>query len=153
MTSTWVEKTSSLYVGGEVRSLYIHIATRACTHTHRLLWRVVYGLLTCPLPALVAPPLLDSRARPCQRWPPHCSVALPLILGSEPGLSASPGHSFPLLAFSGPRVLGFQFSMTAISPPQGPTVFPGPGARLTRRPWSRRRPLDQFALLRSDLLH
>lgn len=93
--------------------------------------------------------LLDSRARPCRGRPHHRPAALPLIPGSSAGISASPGHSFPLLALSRPRVLCFQGSKTAISSPQGPPGSPGPGPRLTHSPWSRRRRLDEFALLRS----
>ena len=40
----------------------------------------------------------------------------------------------------------------AISSPQGPPGSPGPGPRLTHSPWSRRRPLDEFALLGLYLL-
>lgn len=156
MTSTWVEKTSSPKCGWRsTLSLRSHlsecVSQRTHTHTPALLGsspRFTNLFPSCSGGAT----LLDSRARLCQGRPHHRSAALPLIPGSQPGLSASLGHSFPLLALSRPRVLCFQGSKIAISSPQGLPGFPGPGPRLTHSPWSRRRPLDEFALLRSYLL-
>ena len=141
--------------GGEARSVYTRFskcaAQRTHTHTHAPLGSS--PRFTNPSPSCSdGATLLDSRARPCQGRPHHRSAALPLIPCSEPGLSESPGHSFPLLAISRPRVLCFQGSKIAISSPQGPPGSPGPRPRLTHSPWSRRRPLDEFALLGSNLL-
>lgn len=81
--------------------------------------------------------------------------AAPLRCRFVPGtrLHARPLHlQGTLPATSGLGVPSFQVSVTAISPPQGPLGFPGPGARLTGSPWFRGRALGEPALLRRVLL-
>ena len=138
-------------MGGGARALYTHFSKCVAqrTHAHTGPLRSSPRLTSLSPSCSGGATLLDSRARPCRGRPHHRPAALPLIPGSSAGISASPGHSFPLLALSRPRVLCFQGSKTAISSPQGPPGSPGPGPRLTHSPWSRRRRLDEFALLRS----
>ena len=100
-------------MGGEARSLYTRFSKCVAQRTHT---QTPGPLGSSPRFTNQSPScsdgatLLDSRRRPCQGRPHHRSAALPLIPCSEPGLSASPGHSFPLLAISRPRVLCFQGS-------------------------------------------
>ena len=128
MRSIWVKKTPSSICGVEKHALSIlaSISARPSARTHTPAPLGSSPRFTNPSPSCSdGATLLDSRARPCQGRPHHRSAALPLIPCSEPGLSESPGHSFPLLAISRPRVLCFQGSKIAISFPQGPPRFPG----------------------------
>lgn len=112
--------------------LHLHpkrVCVRARTHRHRLPFRTDSTVRTGSPPCSGGATLFPRAPLPAR--------AAPLLCRFVPGtrLHARPLHlQGTLPATSGLGVPSFQVSVTAISPPQGPLGFLGPGARLTGSP-------------------